>query len=68
MVTFLNDLLFTRIPMFALFANVFLLFTLLSAKKDASIRAFMGLLAAFLLWTGGYHGNDALLQGDLSDL
>lgn len=53
MVTFLNDLLFTRIPMVALFANVFLLFTLLSAKKDASIRAFMGLLAAFLLWAGG---------------
>ena len=53
MVTFLNDLLFTRTPMVALFANVFLLFTLLSAKKDVFIRVFMGLLAAFLLWAGG---------------
>lgn len=50
---FLNELMFTRIPMIALLCNVFLLFTLLSAKKDASIRAFMGLLTSFILWAAG---------------
>lgn len=51
--TSLNDLMFTRIPMTAIIANVFLLFTLLSAKKDSSIKAFMGLLMAFLMWSVG---------------
>lgn len=49
----LTDFMFTRVPMIALICNIFLLFTLLSAKKDSSIKAFMGLLAAFILWTGG---------------
>lgn len=49
----LNEFMFTRVPMIALICNIFLLFTLLSAKKDSSIRAFMGLLTAFILWTGG---------------
>lgn len=39
--------------MLAIIANIFLLFTLISAKKDASIKAFMSLLSAFLLWAGG---------------
>lgn len=51
--TSLNDLMFTLIPMIAIIANVFLLFTLLSAKKDSSVKAFMGLLVAFLLWSVG---------------
>ena len=51
--TFLNELLFIRIPMTAIIANVFLLFTLLSAKKDASVKAFMELLVAFLFWSIG---------------
>ena len=51
--TLLNDFMFTRVPLIALLCNIFLLFTLLSAKKDSSIRAFMGLLTSFLLWTGG---------------
>ena len=51
--SFLNELMFTQIPMFALLCNVFLLFTLLSAKKDSSINSFMGLLVAFILWAGG---------------
>lgn len=50
---FLTDFMFTRVPMIALICNIFLLFTLLSAKKDSSIRAFMGLLIAFIFWTGG---------------
>ena len=50
---FLNELMFTQIPLLALLCNVFLLFTLLSAKKDGSIKAFMGLLVAFILWAGG---------------
>ncbi len=50
---FLNELMFTQIPLLALLCNVFLLFTLLSAKKDGSIKAFMGLLIAFILWAGG---------------
>lgn len=49
----LNGILFTQIPLFALLCNVFLLFTLLSAKKDGSIKSFMGLLVSFILWTGG---------------
>lgn len=49
----LTDFMFTRVPMIALICNIFLLFTLLTAKKDSSIRAFMGLLTAFILWTGG---------------
>lgn len=49
----LTDFMFTRVPMIALICNVFLLFTLFSAKKDSSIKAFMGLLIAFILWTGG---------------
>lgn len=49
----LNETLFTQIPLIALLFNVFLLFTLLSAKKDSSIQAFMGLLVAFIMWTGG---------------
>lgn len=48
-----NEILFTQIPLIALLFNVFLLFTLLSAKKDASVQAFMGLLTAFIMWTGG---------------
>ena len=51
--TSLNDLMFTLIPMIAIIANVFLLFTLLSAKKDSSVKAFIGLLVAFLLWSVG---------------
>ena len=50
---FLNELMFTQIPLFALLCNLFLLFTLMSAKKDGSIKSFMGLLIAFILWTGG---------------
>lgn len=49
----LTDFMFTRVPMIALVCNIFLLFTLFSAKKDSSIKAFMGLLTAFILWTGG---------------
>lgn len=51
--TLLNDLLFTRIPMLAIMANIFLFFTLISAKKDVSIKAFMSLLMAFLAWSVG---------------
>lgn len=51
--TFLSDWMFTRIPMIALMANIFLFFTMLSAKKDSAIKAFMGLLFSFILWAGG---------------
>lgn len=51
--TFLNDLMFTRIPLIALVANIFLFFTMMSARKDGPIKAFMGLLFSFILWTGG---------------
>lgn len=51
--TFLNEFIFARIPLLAIIANVFLLFTLLSAKKDTSIKAFMGLLSAFIIWAFG---------------
>ena len=53
MMNFLHEFMFTQVPMLALLCNVFLLFTLLSAKKDSSIKAFMGLLVAFILWAGG---------------
>ena len=49
----LNSIIFTFIPMIALLCNIFLLFTLLTAKKDASIYSFMGLLMAFIFWAGG---------------
>lgn len=49
----INDLLFTIVPMLALLCNIFLLFTLITARKDSSIYAFMGLLVSFILWTSG---------------
>lgn len=51
--TFLNEIMFTIIPMIALIANIFLFFTMMTAKKDGPIRAFMGLLFSFILWAGG---------------
>ena len=48
-----TEILFTTIPLIAFVANIFLLFTLMSAKKDSSIYSFMGLLGAFILWSGG---------------
>ncbi|NLD18962.1 MAG: diguanylate cyclase [Clostridiales bacterium] len=48
-----SEFLFTTIPLIAVLCNIFLLFTLMTAKKDRSIYAFMGLLVAFILWTGG---------------
>ncbi|HPX70762.1 MAG TPA: diguanylate cyclase [Bacillota bacterium] len=48
-----SQIVFTTVPLIAFVANVFLLFTLLSAKKDVSIYSFMGLLFSFVLWTGG---------------
>lgn len=49
----LIDFLFVQIPMMALLCNIFLLCTMLSAKKDASIVTFIGLLTAFIMWAGG---------------
>lgn len=49
----LNGFMFTNVPLLALMCNIFLLFTLITAKKDASIWAFMGLLCSFILWTAG---------------
>lgn len=49
----LSQIFFTTIPFIAFIANVFLFFTLLSAKKEGPVRSFMGLLVSFILWTGG---------------
>ena len=48
-----SELMFTTVPLIALIANIFLFFTLVSAKKDSTIYSFMGLLGAFILWSGG---------------
>ena len=49
----INDFLFTLVPLLALLCNIFLLFTLITAKKEGSVYAFMCLLVSFILWTGG---------------
>ncbi|WP_087065407.1 histidine kinase N-terminal 7TM domain-containing diguanylate cyclase/phosphohydrolase [Intestinibacillus massiliensis] len=49
----INPILFSLIPGFALLCNVFLLMTLLTARKNKTIHSFMLLLGAFILWTGG---------------
>ncbi|MCF0141796.1 MAG: diguanylate cyclase, partial [Parasporobacterium sp.] len=51
--TSLNEALFTSVPTIAVLCNIFLLFTLFTAKKNAATRAFMLLLGAFILWCGG---------------
>lgn len=48
-----TDFLFLAVPMLALFCNVFLLLTFLSAKKNKLIYSFLLLLCSFILWTGG---------------
>ncbi len=49
----LNNLLFSLFPAIALFSHLFLFLALLTARKNRVIYSFMGLLAAFILWTGG---------------
>ncbi|MBQ0059532.1 MAG: hypothetical protein KBS83_06210, partial [Lachnospiraceae bacterium] len=49
----MNEAIFTIVPLIALLCHIFLFATLLSAKKSASVHAFMGLLVAFILWSGG---------------
>ena len=44
---------FLYIPISALFAYVFLFMTMLAAKKDRLINAFLLILGALLFWTGG---------------
>ena len=41
------------VPVIALFCYMFLLISFLAAKKDSSIRAFMGLLVLMVVWTAG---------------
>lgn len=41
------------VPIIALFCYMFLFISFLAAKKDATIYAFMGLLALMVLWTAG---------------
>ncbi|MCF0228129.1 MAG: diguanylate cyclase [Parasporobacterium sp.] len=48
-----NEILFTSVPTFALLCNIFLLFTLITAKKSKEIKSFMALLVAFILWCAG---------------
>ena len=47
------DIMYVTIPAIAFFCSVFLLSTLLTAKKDAGVNTFMAMLGSFILWTGG---------------
>lgn len=49
----IRDTVFSLIPFISLLCNVFLFFTLLTAKKNAVIYSFMALLISFVMWTCG---------------
>lgn len=49
----LKEAVFSLIPFISLLCNLFLFFTLLTAKKNTVIYAFMTLLISFIMWTGG---------------
>nr|WP_122013510.1 HD domain-containing phosphohydrolase [Maliibacterium massiliense] len=44
---------YSFIPIIALFCYIFLFMTMLAAKKDRTINAFMLVLGCMILWTGG---------------
>ena len=48
-----SSFLFQFGPLLALLCNLFLLLTLLTAKKSRLIYSYMGLLGAFILWSAG---------------
>lgn len=48
-----TQLLFSAIPLIALLCNIFLFFTLWTAKKSYVVYAFMALLLSFIMWTAG---------------
>lgn len=49
----INSILFTLFPGIALLCNIFLLMTLLTARKNKTINSFMLLLGSFILWSCG---------------
>ncbi len=51
-----NSTLFVAIPTLALLLNLFLLLICVSAKQNRLVKAFMFLVLAFSLWTGGSAG------------
>lgn len=60
----IRDLVFSLIPFISLLCNVFLFFTLLTAKKNAVIYSFMALLVSFVMWTcGSYFARVELYPG-----
>ena len=57
-----NNTLFVAIPAVALLLNLFLLLICISAKKNKLVYAFMFLIGAFSLWTGGSAAMRAMFQ------
>ncbi|MBQ0078663.1 MAG: diguanylate cyclase [Eubacterium sp.] len=49
----INELMYTTVPAIAFLCNLFLFSTLLTAKKNKAVYAFMGMLITFCAWTGG---------------
>lgn len=49
----LNERLFIIVPLLSLLCNLFLFLTALSTKKDRLVCAFIALLGAFTMWSGG---------------
>lgn len=49
----LNERLFIVVPLLSLLCNLFLFLTALSTKKDRLVYAFIALLGAFTMWSGG---------------
>lgn len=49
----LNERLFIIVPLLSLLCNLFLFLTALSTKKDRLVYAFIALLGAFTMWSGG---------------
>lgn len=49
----LNERLFIVVPLLSLLCNLFLFLTALSTKKDRLVCAFIALLGAFTMWSGG---------------
>ena len=49
----LNERLFIIVPLLSLLCNLFLFLTALGTKKDRLVYAFIALLGAFTMWSGG---------------